>query len=141
MNKTITEIAAILHAEGCSCVICNNGNITLCHKRGVADLLWFVQNDSSILSGAIIADKVIGKGAAALMILGGVKSIYADVISEPALELLSTVPVEVHFGERVPNIINRAGTGVCPVENLCKDCSSAQECLPLIENFVNSFVK
>ncbi|MDE6575575.1 MAG: DUF1893 domain-containing protein, partial [Muribaculaceae bacterium] len=78
---------------------------------------------------------------AALMILGGVKSIYADVISEPALELLLTVPVEVHFGERVPNIINRAGTGICPVETLCKDCNSAQECLPLIENFVNSFVK
>ena len=37
------------------------------------------------MKGAAIADKVIGKGAAALMVLGGFKTVYADIISTPAL--------------------------------------------------------
>jgi iron complex outermembrane receptor protein len=39
-----------------------------------------------MLDGASIADKVIGKGAAALMIAGCIKEVYADVISEAAME-------------------------------------------------------
>jgi len=36
----------------------------------------------------------------------------------------------------VPNIVNRAGTGTCPVEQLCAGAASAAECLPLIEGFM-----
>ena len=71
------------------------------------------------------------------MILGGVKAVYADVISRPALELLSTADVSVDYGECVCNIINRAGTGICPVETLCLDSRSSEECLPLIEKFIS----
>ena len=138
MNKTVDELAAILHLEQCSCVIANHGSISLCHERGVNDLLRLLKSDPSMLSGAMIADRVIGKGAAALMILGGVKEAYADVISVPALELFKTASVHVSFAECVPNIINRAGTGICPVEALCSDCQSAEDCLPLIENFIKS---
>ena len=136
MDETINDIIATLHAEGCSCVIFSRGTVTLCRERGVKDLLRLLEEDPSILRGAMIADKVVGKGAAALMILGGVKAIYADVISRPALELFSTVDVSVDYRECVPNIINRAGTGICPVEKLCMDSKSAEECFPLIKKFV-----
>lgn len=36
-----------------------------------------------------------------------------------------------------PVIINRAGTGICPVEKLCENCTTAADCLPLINDFVN----
>ena len=36
----------------------------------------------------------------------------------------------------VPGIMNRAGTGTCPVEQLCAGAASAAECLPLIEGFM-----
>ena len=138
MNKTINDIIATLHAEGCSCVIFSRGTVTLCRERGVKDLLRLVEEEPSVLNDAIIADKVIGKGAAALMILGGVKEIYADVISCPALELFSTVAVSLDYSKCVPNIINRAGTGICPVEKLCMDCKTAEECLPLIKCFLSA---
>lgn len=138
MNKSIEEIATILHSEGCSCVIYNRDAVTLCYERGVKDLLRILKTDAATLSGAMIADKVIGKGAAAIIILGGVKSVYADVISKPALELLSTVSVCVKYKDCVPNIINRSGAGICPMEKLCSDCKTAIDCLPLIERFVNS---
>ncbi|MDE6681443.1 MAG: DUF1893 domain-containing protein [Muribaculaceae bacterium] len=131
------ELTDILHAEGCSCVICKDGKISLFRQRGVKDLLHLLKSTPDELHGAVIADKVVGKGAAALMILGGVVSVYADVISRPALELLNSTGIPVSYGVVVPNIINRAGTGICPVETLCMECNSAAECLPLIENFIN----
>lgn len=137
MSKTIEELAAVLHTEKCSCVIYNGGTITLCRERGVKDLMALLKHNPATLSGAMIADKVIGKGAAALMILGKVKTVYADVISQPALDLFNNIQTDVTFGTLVPNIINRNGTGICPVESLCSDCNTAEECLPLIKKFIS----
>lgn len=136
-DMDIDGLKDILHEEGCSCVIYAQGQITLCHERGVKDLLRILKSEPGLLAGSVIADKVVGKGAAALMVLGGVNAVYADVISQPAFDLLASASIEVSYGECVDNIINRAGTGVCPVETLCKDCATAIECLPLIEQFVN----
>lgn len=132
----ILQLADILHSEKCSCVIWNEGHITLCRDRGVKDLYALLTGRPALLSGAMVADKVIGKGAAALMILGRVTDVYADVISRPALELLERQGIEVGYAKLVPNIINRSGTGICPVEQLCIDCDSAEECLPLIADFI-----
>ena len=58
-------------------------------ERGVADLFRLQHEEPQLLRGAFIADKVVGKGAAALMVLGGVEGLFADVVSRPALELLA----------------------------------------------------
>lgn len=134
---TLDDLKDILHREGCSCVVYNGQKLTLCNERGVKDLLRLLGDSSSPLSGAMIADKVVGKGAAALMILGGISEIYTDVISRAALDLFAETEIKVVYDTCVPAIINRAGTGICPVESLCRDCLTAAQCLPLIENFVN----
>ncbi|MDE6559897.1 MAG: DUF1893 domain-containing protein [Muribaculaceae bacterium] len=138
LTMDLSNLVELLHDNKCSCVIYNQGNVTLCHERGVKDLFRILKTDPDLLNNAMIADKVIGKGAAVLLMLGGVKTVYADVISRPALELLSTAAVSVDYGECVPNIINRAGTGICPVEKLCMDCKTAEECLPLIKGFIST---
>lgn len=71
------------------------------------------------------------------MVLGGVEAIFADVVSRPALELLAGAGIAVEYTVVVPNIVNRAGTGICPVEQLCAGAESAAECLPLIEGFIH----
>lgn len=85
-------------------------------ERGVADLFRLLREEPQLLRGAFIADKVVGKGAAALMVLGGVEGLFADVVSRPALELLAGAGIAVEYTVVVPNIVNRAGTGTCPVE-------------------------
>lgn len=137
----LASLTETLHREHCSCVIAGDGRTVLCHRRGVIDLLDALRSDPQLLRGAFVADKVVGKGAAALMILGGVSVLHADVISLPALRLLEDSGVEVSHDTCVPNIINRSGTGVCPVETLCRDCLTAAECLPLIEDFVNKMTQ
>lgn len=135
MNRE--QAIATLHATRCSCVIANGSRLEQFHERGVKDLHHLLHNDKALLDGAFIADKVVGKGAAALMIVGGVKEVYADVMSRAALSLFQSHGLEVEYGLLVDNIINRAGTDICPVEKLCSSCLTAEECLPLIEEFVS----
>lgn len=86
-----------------------NGDVCTFDRRGIADLYDLWRNDPGFLDGASIADKVVGKGAAALVILGHAAEIYADIISDSALELFQGYPLKVSFGQKVPDIINRMG--------------------------------
>lgn len=129
------DLINILH-EGNHSLVVANGDICTFDQRGIADLYDLLCNDSGFLAGASIADKVVGKGAAALIILGRTAELYADIISESALEILNQSPVKVSYGQKVHHIINRQGTGMCPVETLCKDCKTAEECSPLIQKFM-----
>ncbi len=131
------QFIGLLHVEACSCVIANGGTTRICRERGLKDLYRLLTEEPELLDGAFVADKVVGKGAAALMILGGVTGLHADVISRPALELLDTSPVRVNYTLEVPRIVNRTRTGLCPVETLCRDCTDAAEALPLIRRFLD----
>ncbi len=126
-------------AQGdCSCVIVNGERFCVFHRRGVEDLYRLLYDDPTLLRNAFIADKVVGKGAAALMIMGGVGAIFTRVASTAALELLRAAGVSIDAEHEVPHIINRAQTGLCPVESLCADCRTAEECLPRIETFLRN---
>ncbi len=130
-------LVTLLREECASCVIRRGDEIRIFRERGVKDLYKLVESGDSFLCGASIADKVVGKGAAALMILGGAEWLYTEVISTSALELLRGSKVEVEYISEVPHIINRAGTDRCPVEKLCTECRTAEECLPKIAEFIN----
>ncbi len=130
------DVVDRLFAERCSCVIRYGDEVRSFHERGVRDLYRLLRDDPAFLRGAFVADKVVGKGAAALMILGGVEALFAEVVSRPALELLDGAGVHAEWGAVVPHVINRAGTGICPVERLCAPCATAAECLPRIEAFL-----
>ncbi|MGN1246258.1 MAG: DUF1893 domain-containing protein [Muribaculaceae bacterium] len=134
-------LVALLHAGNHSLVVRNGNDTRTFDGRGVADLHRLLHSEPSLLGGASVADKVVGKGAAALMILGGVKALHADVVSTPALLLLRDSGIEVAFGREVPYIINRKGDGVCPVEALCSNCNTAAECRPLIDEFINKITQ
>ena len=130
------QTIGLLFAEKCSCVVRNGDEVRIFRERGVKDLYRLLREEPQLLDGAFVADKVVGKGAAALMILGGGGELHADVISRPARLLLAASPVHVSYTLEVPYIVNRTRTGQCPVETLCRDCATAAEALPLIRNFI-----
>ena len=135
------EAIALLHQKNYACVIVNHGVVRTFTGRGVSDLYKLLKTAPNVLNGSFVADKVIGKGAAALMILGGVKEVYTDLISVAALQLFQQTDIKVDYAKKVEGIQNRAGTGPCPVESLCRDCRTAHECLPLIDNFITNRIK
>lgn len=131
-------LIARLEQKGCSCVISSQGEVRLFHGRGVGDLYRLLTEEPAWLKGASVADKVVGKGAAALMILGKVASLYAAVISRGGLELLEQYGLPVEYGRVVEVIMNRTQTDCCPVEKRCAGCRNAEECLIEITNFMQS---
>lgn len=128
----MNQLTGILHAGNHTLVVCTaDGNILTFDGRGVSDLLRLLDTEPQILRGSAIADKVVGKAAAALMIAGGVSVLHADTISHHALQLFSSNAPEtaVDYETAVPHIINRQQTGWCPMELACRDCLTAEECI------------
>lgn len=82
------QLIVRLKQENCSVVIRSGESEQCYYKRGVADLLYLLKYEPEILYQSQLADKVVGKGAAALMVLGNVKEVYARTISQSALILL-----------------------------------------------------
>lgn len=131
----LEDIIRLLH-EGKHSLVVSNGEVRTFDRRGVADLYALLREDSDFLKGASVADKVVGKAAAALMILGEVGELHADVVSRPALDLFADSGVRVSYGTEVPHIINRTKTGWCPLETCCRYCLTPQDCLVRIEEFI-----
>ena len=104
-----------LQAEGCTCVLCRGDRVTASHRRGVAPLLALLDSGQDF-TGFSAADKVVGKATAMLYRLLGVKAVWAAIISESAIAALREGGVEAHWGQRVDHLINRDGTGPCPME-------------------------
>lgn len=124
---TIKDLASKLQEGGYALVV-GNGRVATFTRPGVADLLAILNDEPELLRGALVADKVVGKAAAALMIEGGVQEVYASTLSQQAAALLDAYSVKRSCGEMVDHIVNRDGTGWCPMEMCCRDCTTPQEC-------------
>lgn len=98
----------------CTCVLCTpEGSLTSC-ARGIRPLLqWY---EEGRLEAAWLADRIIGKAAALLLILGGARGIYAQVMTRSAAELLQRAGIAAQWGSLVETIVNRKGDGPCPME-------------------------
>lgn len=137
MDSRSERLVQVLHAGGYSLAVWPaDGEIRTFTGRGVADLYRLMREDPEVLRGAIVADKVVGKAAAALMLAGGVQALYTDTVSTLARELLDGSVMEVCWEREVPHIINRMQTDWCPLEKLCRDCRTPEECLRQIEDFM-----
>lgn len=134
-EKPLQALIDQLHAEGCSCVIGNGNDIRSFRQRGVDDLLQLYDSESGFLKGAAIADKIIGRAAASLMIAGQVKWVYTDTLSRFALTFFEQSDVEVYYRHLTEHVINRTGTDWCPLEKRCQECQTPMEAITQIKEF------
>lgn len=132
----IEELKRTLINEQLSLVVANRGELKRFTGRGIKDIYNLYKNDREFLRGAILADKVIGAGAAAVMIAGGVVEIFAGVISEKAQQLFIEHGVKVQYNILVKSIINRQRDGVCPLEAKCLGVYTVEEILNRVDEFV-----
>ena len=102
-------------------VMFENGNIEEYYNPRVKDIVSILKENKNALKNAIIADKVIGKVAASLLIVAGVKEIYANTISNFAIPVLEKNNVKYEYKNKAEYIINNEKTGMCPMENKFKD--------------------
>lgn len=122
-----------LNANSLSLLVRNHGLTTQHENHGVQDLLTLIQNDPKRLKGAVVADKIIGKAAAALMIAGGVKEVHTNIICTPARELFEQAGVVVVAREEVPMILNRDQTGQCPIDSRLNEAATVEDCVAILQ--------
>jgi len=102
-------------AAGSSVVVARNGVIVAAEEgRGLAPLLKLF--DERKLEGAVVVDKVIGRAAAAICIVGGAKAVHATLGAKGAAPLLEARGIPFKAEKTVDVILNRAKDGSCPME-------------------------
>ncbi|MDD4546451.1 MAG: DUF1893 domain-containing protein [Oscillospiraceae bacterium] len=99
-----------------SFVLINGDEEYVSSSKGIAPIISLLESSPELLKGASVADKVIGKAAALLLIYGGVKEIFTEVISSHGILVLESEKKIIEFEKQVQYIVNRAGTGMCPME-------------------------
>ena len=127
------KLLDLLHDGQHSLVVERGTDVSTFDTKGIATLLQMVNGGSDALRGAVVVDKVVGKAAAALMVLGGVVELHVVLISDGALRLLDGTDIKVDYDRRTDHIVNRDGTDWCPMEKACHDCLTAGECLERIK--------
>lgn len=126
MTDDIEKAKIVLHSGGHTIVLCQDGDFLMSQKRGIAPMLEFIKSGID-LSGYSAADKIVGKAAAMLFVLAGIKTVYAEVLSESGAKTLRSHGVSYSYGTLCAGITNRAGTGICPMESAVENTESPED--------------
>ena len=110
-----------------TCVVKKEDTVLHSTARGIAPLLGWIDANPDTLKGAVLADKVVGRAAAMLMVYSGISQVYAAVISKPAAECFEKHKIAYCYEKQVDYIVNRAGDGMCPMEQCCLNITSPEE--------------
>ena len=115
---TDLERAKAMLSEGkYTCVLCLDNMTFTSTANGIKPLNWWLR-DGCRFEGFSAADRVVGRAAAFLYVLLGVKEVYADVLSESAIGVLDQYKIKWSYGRLVKNILNRTGDDLCPMEKI-----------------------
>ncbi len=123
----MTDLArAIAALEGHSIAICRGGKVLTRDERGIMPMLSLLREGTDV-RGSAVADLVVGKAAAMLFVKAGVAEVYAKTLSEEAQRYLAAHGIPVSCESLTKNIINRSGTGLCPMEETVLNTEDAEE--------------
>ena len=89
----------------------------------------------------VIADKIVGKAAALMAILGGAKAVYGQVLSESAEKILQIYGIEYAYEEKVPYIENRTKTGQCPLEESVISVDDPEKAFEVLEETIAGLMR
>ena len=131
MSLDLERAKEILAQTDSTCVLCRDEIVYTTTPRGVAPLLIWLQSGVDTC-GFSAADKVVGKAAALLYCLLGVRRVHGDVMSDAAVKVLRRNGIEVYWDRLTDGIRNRAGTGPCPMEAATMSIDDPDEALPVI---------
>lgn len=111
----------ILENEDISFVVIKNNEIIKDKAIGIKPIFQRIKQDKNFFKNAIIADKIIGKAAALLLVSSGIREVYGQTMSKTAIEVLENHKTYYRYGKKVDFIHNRDNTGLCPMEETVKE--------------------
>jgi hypothetical protein len=105
-------------------------------KRGIAPFFEAVQSIGNSLHNAAMADRIVGLAVATLCVHARIASVYADVASNGALDMLQKNGVVVDARDTVSHISNADGTDLCPFEKLAGSCQKPSQLMAALQSLL-----
>ena len=121
----------LIEAGTAACVVIRSGVIERTETgRGIGPVLELY--DEGALRGAYVVDKIVGKAAAMILTEGGAVACHALTMSRAAKDWLISHGVKASCRDCVDVIINRAGDGMCPMEETVLHIDNAKEAIEAV---------
>lgn len=138
MNSDLLRaVTSLKESSEYTCVLCKGEKICKSTEKGIKPLIEWVKADADFI-GFSAADKIVGKAAAFLYVLLGVKEVYAEVMSEKAVEVFRIHCIPYSYGIFTKEIINRKGTRICPMEETVQYIYEPQEAFDALKEELKS---
>ena len=127
-KNAVVSAKNLIENQKATCVVIKQGKIlNIEQDRGVRPVIALYEQ--GLLQDAVVVDKIIGKAAAMVLVLGGVSACYGVTMSSAALEYLKAHGVRAEYGTLTEHIINRKGDGICPMEQTVAEINDPNEAL------------
>ena len=133
----IAEMSALIQHGGAAVVTAKDGVIQTHEEgRGVLPILKLL--DEGKLRHTLVVDKVIGRAAAAICIVGGARQVHGLLMSEDAKKLLTQKGITATAGKLVPRILDRKMSGGCPLEATVAEETDPEKMVAALRAFTGS---
>jgi hypothetical protein len=116
--RDLNAAKTALRRQGTGFVVVKSGQIVAsAAEHGIGRLIAAADHlRAAGISGAALADAVVGRAALMVAVWADIHDIHAEIISDGALEDAATWDRLATYERRVPAILNRARDGTCPFE-------------------------
>ncbi len=137
-TQDIELARSLLENERWNLIIVKEGRVLLSSKeRGVAPLFQAIQSMGKGLHNAAVADRIVGSAVAMLCLHARITSVYADVASNAALDMLQKNGVVIDARNTVSHISNSDGTDLCPFEKLAGSCQKPSQLMAALQSLLS----
>lgn len=131
----IMEVKNILQNKFTCVIVCNSKRVYSSEQSGIRPLISAF--DSGIdMRGGIAYDKIVGKAAAFIYVALGVAEVHAEVMSVTGQEVLKKHGIVATAEVITEQIVNRQGTGICPMEQAVSNVSSVEQAVNALRSAI-----
>lgn len=130
LETLIAEAVQEIKSGSCSCILIRGDQIIYRGRGpGVQPLLELMETAGgrALLKNAFVVDKIIGKAAAMIFVLGDIAGAYGITISINGKKYLEKHGKNCRSERCVDAISDRSGKGICPIERSVLELDDPQE--------------
>ena len=116
---------AVSQLGGHSICLCKDGSFFTDDGRGISPMMRLIAEEKD-LAGYSAADVIVGKAAAMLFVKAGIVCVFGKTVSCSGLDYLTEHSIPCTYETLTARIINRQGTGICPMEDAVLEISDCE---------------
>jgi len=132
----------VLREENLSLVIVKKDKVLFkSSSSGIRGLLQAIENLNDELHKSSVADRVIGRAAALLLVYFHAKEAYGATVSKEGLRVLKESNIPLEHENIVSRILDREGKDICPFERFSLTINSPEESYKRLRAFADGLKK